>query len=40
MKAIYEQPEVEVIDFQARENLAVIEDEVKNPEVGVGSRDF
>lgn len=40
MKANYQTPEAEIIDFTAQENLAVIEDEVKDPELGVGSRDF
>ena len=40
MKAFYETPEVELIDFRAKENLALIEDDVKDPEAGVGSRDF
>lgn len=40
MKAIYEAPEADVISFQAQENLAVIEDDVKDPELGVGSKDF
>ena len=40
MKAFYETPEVEIIDFRAKESLAVIEDNVKEPEAGVGSKDF
>ena len=40
MKAIYEAPEADVISFRAQENLAVIEDDVKDPELGVGSKDF
>ena len=40
MKAFYEAPEVEVIDFRAQENLAVIEDDVKDPELSTGSKDF
>ena len=40
MKAFYEAPEAEIVDFQAQENLAVIEDDVRDPEAGVGSRDF
>ena len=40
MKMQYETLEIELIDFRARENLAVIEDNVKEPEAGVGSKDF
>ena len=40
MKTYYEKPEAEVISFQAQESLAVIEDDVKDPELGVGSKDF
>ena len=43
MKLYYEAPEAEVIDFKARENLAVVEhaeDVGPTPEIGVGSLDF
>ena len=40
MKKQYEAPEVQLIDFKAQEKLAVIEDDVRDPEAGVGSRDF
>ena len=40
MKTFYEKPEAEIISFQAQEKLAVIEDDVRDPEAGVGSRDF
>ena len=40
MKMQYETPEIELIDFRARESLAVIEDNVKEPDAGVGSKDF
>lgn len=40
MKAYYERPEAEIISFLAQEKLAVIEDDVKDPEVGVVSRDI
>lgn len=37
MKAIYEAPEAQIINFRAMQNLAIIEDDVKPPEMGVGS---
>ena len=40
MEKQYQSPEAELIDFRAQEKLAVIEDDVKDPEAGVGSRDF
>ena len=42
MKTIYEAPVAEVIDFAAKEQLAVIPDETvgSDPEVGLGSKDF
>lgn len=40
MKAYYEQPEAEIINFQAQENLAVIEDSMKDPDATVMSRDI
>lgn len=40
MKAFYEKPEAEIIRFQAQENIAVIEDDARDPEAGVSSRDF
>ena len=40
MKKQYENPEAELIDFKTQEDLAVIEDDVRDPEAGVGSRDF
>ena len=41
MKSFYEAPVAEVIDFTAREALAVIEETMgKDPEASVGSKDF
>ena len=43
MKTYYEAPEAEVIDFTAKENLAVIEEGEQigpEPEVNIGSRKF
>lgn len=40
MKAYYEQPEAEIISFQAQEKLAVIEESAKDPDAGVVSRDI
>ena len=47
MKTFYEAPVAEVIDFAAKEQIAVIgereavdETVGREPEVGVGSRDF
>ena len=40
MEKQYQAPEAKLIDFRALENLSVIEDDVKDPEAGVGSRDF
>ena len=37
MKAFYEAPEAQIVDFRAMQNLAIIEDDVKDPEMGVGS---
>ena len=39
---IYEAPVAEVIDFKAKEQIAVIPDETvgREPEVGIGSKDF
>ena len=46
MKSFYEAPVAEVIDFAAKEQIAVIRDRDpdetigRDPEAGVGSRDF
>ena len=40
MKMYYEKPEAEIISFQAQEQLAVIDDEIKDSEVGWKSKDF
>ena len=41
MKNFYEAPVAEVIDFAAKEKIAVIEETVgREPEMGVGSKDF
>ena len=40
MKMIYEAPLAELINFSAREQLAVIEESQPEPELGVGSKDF
>ena len=42
MKMIYEAPVAEVIDFAAKEQIAVIPDETvgRDPEIGIGSKDF
>ena len=39
MKAVYETPKAEIIDFYAMRSLAIIEDDKKDPELGVGSRE-
>ena len=40
MKTYYEAPEVQIVNFQAEEKLAVIEDNAGKPEGGVESKDF
>ena len=40
MKMIYEAPLAELINFTARENLAVIDENPPEGELGTGSRDF
>ena len=40
MEKQYQSPEAQLIDFRALEDLAVIEDNVKDPEAGVASRFF
>lgn len=44
MKTFYEAPVAEVIDFKTREQIAVVTDADetvgREPEVGIGSRDF
>ena len=44
MKTVYETPDAVVIDFNASEQIAVVNDPNENigpkPEPGVGSRDF
>ena len=40
MKTFYETPEANIVDFQAMENLAVIEDSAVKPEGDVESKDF
>jgi len=42
MNTAYQKPEAEVIDFTAREALAVIDEQPigPQPEAGVGSRGF
>ena len=39
---IYEAPLAEVIDFAAKEQIAVVPDETvgREPEIGIGSKDF
>ena len=39
MKTYYEKPEAELILFRSLQDLAIIEDDVKDPEMGVGSRE-
>ena len=40
MKVCYEKPEAELILFRSLQDLAIIEDEVMDSELGVGSRDW
>ena len=40
MNKHYEKPEAEVISFQAQEQLAVVNDEIKDSEAGWKSKDF
>ena len=40
MKTFYETPEANIVNFQAMENLAVIEDSAVKPEGDVESKDF
>ena len=45
MRAIYEKPEADIVDFRAIENLAVVrgsdvEEDVKDNDSGHVSRDF
>ena len=39
MKANYEAPNAEIVDFRAMQNLAIIDDDVKDPELGYASRE-
>jgi hypothetical protein len=39
MKTHYEKPDAEVILFRALQSIAVVEEEAKDPELGIGSRE-
>ena len=40
MNTYYEKPEADIISFQAQEQIAVVNDEIKDSEVGWKSKDF